>query len=95
MVKGNEVEMPGGSLLEGKYLDKKGAARALHMSEQTLDRRHREGTGPAGRLRIAGRVFYRIDALEEWLRAQEEPSPAAPLCTRVHNGARRRQMRVR
>ncbi len=51
-------------------LDRGGAAEVLDVSPRTLDRWHVLRIGPP-RIKIGGRVRYRLTAIQEWLRSCE------------------------
>ena len=53
-----------------RLLSKKDAACLLGVSERTLDRWHAFRVGPA-RITAGRRVLYRIEAVTDWLRANE------------------------
>jgi predicted DNA-binding transcriptional regulator AlpA len=59
-----------------ELLDRDGAAKALHISPRTLDRWHLLRIGPP-RIKIGGRVRYRLSAILEWLRSCETIGPRA------------------
>jgi len=56
--------------LSDNYYTKAQAAAALNTSERTLNRWWNERIGPP-RTRIGVKVYYRIDAVNEWLRSKE------------------------
>ena len=58
-----------GELLAG-YFTPAQAAKAIEVSRRTLDALFARRLGPP-RTKIAQRVYYRIEALEQWLREQE------------------------
>ncbi len=64
------LEATGSELLDG-YYPKHKTAEKLNVSPRTLDAWHLRREGPP-RTKVAGRVYYRIEALERWLREQEE-----------------------
>ena len=58
------------ALLEG-YFPKTETAHQLNTTTRTLDRMHQQRVGPP-RIKIGKRVFYRADAVREWLLASEK-----------------------
>jgi hypothetical protein len=58
------------SLLES-YLPEKATADEIGATPRTLSKWRKERIGPAW-TRIGRRIFYRRDAVLEWLRSQEE-----------------------
>lgn len=62
------------SLLD--LLDRDATAEALDVSARTLDRWHLMRIGPA-RIKIGGRVRYRLSAILEWLYSCETIGPRA------------------
>ncbi len=53
-----------------ELLTTKDTARLLGVSERTLARWHNFRTGPA-RITIGRKVLYRLQAVQDWLRANE------------------------
>jgi predicted DNA-binding transcriptional regulator AlpA len=53
-------------------VDRAAAAYLLGVAARTLDRWHRDQTGPP-RVRVGRKVRYRRQALEEWVRGTEGP----------------------
>lgn len=60
-------------LLE-EYAPKAEAARELNVSPRTLDRWWHERSGPP-RTKIGYKIYYRRDALAEWVRSHEITPP--------------------
>lgn len=52
-------------------VDRDTAARLLGVAPRTLDRWHKERSGPP-RLQIGRKVRYRRTSLDQWVRAREE-----------------------
>ena len=61
------------NLLTG-YLPRSEAATELAVSSRTLDRWHRLRIGPP-RTQIGGRIYYGVDDVRDWLKAQREDTP--------------------
>ena len=58
-----------------KYLDRKALAKALGSCERTVARMENEPDGLPFTI-IAGRKYYRIEAVEQWLASREQrPNP--------------------
>ena len=64
------LEATGSELLDG-YYPKHKTAEKLNVSPRTLDAWHLRREGPP-RTKVAGRVYYRKDALRRWLLDQEQ-----------------------
>jgi excisionase family DNA binding protein len=63
------------SVLDG-YLTEKQLAEQIGVHERTLWRWRESGTGPAATF-MGRRPLYRVEAVRQWLAAQEKPAPRA------------------
>ncbi|WP_210248918.1 helix-turn-helix domain-containing protein [Methylobacterium sp. WL64] len=64
-----------------KYFDRYDLADALGVHVRTLDRWHRERRGPP-RTIVGRQIMYRGEAVEEWLRANEQAAVRVPASAR-------------